>query len=120
MRGAAGDLAQAERNGCLERRKFVDVRKQKWWAANLRTDDTRKRLRFHDLRGTGLTWMAIRGDDPLKIQQRAGHRTFEMTHKYIRTLRRGIDRGVPPAIVAPGAGLESEFGWLRRAPPTAA
>ena len=29
--------------------------------------------------------MAIRGDDPLKIQQRAGHRTFEMTQKYIRT-----------------------------------
>ena len=36
------------------------------------TDATRKRLRFHDLRSTGLTWMAIRGDDPLKIQQRAG------------------------------------------------
>jgi integrase len=78
----------------------VDMRLQKWWAADLRkhmeaagikrealfdTDDTRKRLRFHDLRGTGLTWMAIRGDDPLKIQQRAGHRTFEMTQKYIRT-----------------------------------
>ena len=29
--------------------------------------------------------MAIRGDDPLKIQQRAGHTTFEMTQKYIRT-----------------------------------
>jgi hypothetical protein len=28
--------------------------------------------------------MAIGGDDPLKIQQRAGHRTFEMT-RYIRT-----------------------------------
>jgi integrase len=78
----------------------VNMRQQKWWAADLRkhlelagitrealfsTDDTRKRLRFHDLRGTGLTWMAIRGDDPLKIQQRAGHRTFEMTQKYIRT-----------------------------------
>lgn len=49
------------------------------------TDETRKRARFHDLRGSGLTWMAIRGDDPLKIQQRAGHRTFEMTQKYIRT-----------------------------------
>jgi hypothetical protein len=29
--------------------------------------------------------MVIRGDHPLKIQQRAGHRTFEMTQKYIRT-----------------------------------
>ena len=78
----------------------VTLRLQKWWAADLRkhmraagierpelfdTDDTRKRLRFHDLRSTGLTWMAIRGDDPLKIQQRAGHTSFEMTQKYIRT-----------------------------------
>ncbi len=82
------------------RGQLVEMREQKWWAADLRkhlelagvtrpelfeTDDTRKRLRFHDLRGTGLTWMAIRGDEPLKIQQRAGHRTFEMTQKYIRT-----------------------------------
>jgi len=29
--------------------------------------------------------MAIRGDDALKIQQRAGHTTFDMTQKYIRT-----------------------------------
>ena len=36
------------------------------------TGDTGKRLPVHDLRGTGLTWRAIRGDDPLKIQQRAG------------------------------------------------
>jgi hypothetical protein len=78
----------------------VTLRLQKWWAADLRkhlraagirrhelfdTDETRKRLRFHDLRSTGLTWMAIRGDDPLKIQQRAGHTSFEMTQKYIRT-----------------------------------
>ncbi len=78
----------------------VTMRQQKWWAADLRkhlevaqvkraalfrNDASCKRLRFHDLRGTGLTWMAIRGDDPLKIQQRAGHTTFDMTQKYIRT-----------------------------------
>jgi integrase len=78
----------------------VELRLQKWWAADLRkhlraagivrpelfeTDATRKELRFHDLRSTGITWMAIRGDDPLKIQQRAGHASFEMTQKYIRT-----------------------------------
>lgn len=78
----------------------VSLRLQKWWAADLRkhlrlagiarpelfdTDDTRKRLRFHDLRSTGLTWIAIRGYDPHKIQQRAGHTSFEMTQKYIRT-----------------------------------
>ncbi len=47
------------------------------------TDSTAK-LRFHDLRATGITWMAVRGDDPLKIQQRAGHTDFETTQRYIR------------------------------------
>jgi hypothetical protein len=36
---------------------------------------TRKPLTWHDLRATGLTWMAVRGDDPLKVKQRAGHAT---------------------------------------------
>jgi hypothetical protein len=78
----------------------LTMRQQKWWADDLRrhltaakvkrealfsTDSTRKRLRFHDLRSTGLTWLAIRGDDVLKLQQRAGHSSFEMTQKYIRT-----------------------------------
>lgn len=48
------------------------------------TDATRKAITFHDLRATGITWMAFRGDDPLKIMQRAGHRGFETTQKYIR------------------------------------
>jgi integrase len=37
---------------------------------------TSRPLAFHDLRATGLTWMAVRGDDPLKIIQRAGHSNF--------------------------------------------
>jgi hypothetical protein len=48
-------------------------------------DDTNKNIRFHDMRSTGLTWLALRGDDPLKIQYRAGHKEFEMTQVYIRT-----------------------------------
>ena len=48
-----------------------------------RTPTTRP-IRFHDLRATGITWMAIRGDDPLKIQHRAGHTDFETTQRYIR------------------------------------
>jgi hypothetical protein len=48
------------------------------------SDATRKALTFHDLRATGLTWMAIRGDDPLRIQQRAGHEDFKTTQGYIR------------------------------------
>jgi len=48
-------------------------------------DATRKWMTFHDLRATGLTWMAVRGDDPLKIKHRAGHKTFATTERYIRT-----------------------------------
>jgi len=46
---------------------------------------TRKAMTFHDLRATGATWMAVRGDDPLKIKQRCGHETFTTTEGYIRT-----------------------------------
>ncbi len=90
-------VMHAEANGTGP---VVTMRQQKWWATDLRkhleaaqikraalfrNDATSKRLRFHDFRGPGLTWMAIRGDEPLKIQQRAGHTTFDMTQKYIRT-----------------------------------
>ena len=47
-------------------------------------DEARKHITFHDLRATGITWMAIRGDDPLKIRSRAGHRSFATTEIYIR------------------------------------
>ncbi len=41
-------------------------------------------IRFHDLRATGITWMAVRGDEPQKIQARAGHSSFTTTQGYIR------------------------------------
>jgi hypothetical protein len=48
------------------------------------SDETRKAITFHDLRGTGITWCAVRGDDALKIKQRAGHASFSTTEGYIR------------------------------------
>jgi integrase len=45
---------------------------------------TTRPIRFHDLRATGITWMAVRGDDPLRIMQRAGHENFETTQAYLR------------------------------------
>ena len=49
------------------------------------TDATRKNVRFYDAtRSTGITWCAVRGDDPLRIKQRAGHERFETTEGYIR------------------------------------
>ncbi len=51
---------------------------------------TQMRLRFHDLRATGITWRLARGDAPILVQQDAGHESFQTTEKYIR-LARGID-----------------------------
>jgi integrase len=60
---------------------------------------TRKPMTFHDLRATGITWMAVRGDEPLRIKQRAGHSTFSTTEGYIReaeNLRDGFGVVFPP------------------------
>jgi hypothetical protein len=48
------------------------------------SDRARKPMTFYDLRATGITWCAVRGDDPLRIKQRAGHRIFSTTEIYIR------------------------------------
>jgi integrase len=68
---------------------------------DLHADDaTRKPMTWHDLRATGLTWLAVRGDDPLKIMRRAGHTSFATTQLYVReaeAIRDGF--GVPfPAL----------------------
>lgn len=39
---------------------------------------------LHDLRASGITWLALAGVDPLKIQRRAGHASFSTTQLYIR------------------------------------
>ena len=53
--------------------------------------------------------MAIRGDDVLRIQWRAGHTTFAMTQKYIEAARKvATGFGVPfpplPACLLDGSG----------------
>ena len=48
------------------------------------SDATRKAMTFHDLRATGIMWAAARGDDPLRIKQRAGHASFSTTEIYLR------------------------------------
>ncbi len=72
---------------------------------------TRKPITFHDLRATGITWMAVRGDDPLKIKQRAGHTTFQTTEGYIReaeAIRTGFGEvfpELPAGVFSPGGGF---------------
>jgi integrase len=90
----------------------------------LHTDQTRKALTWHDLRATGITWMAIRGDDPLHIQHRAGHSSFSTTQGYIRqaeAVREGFGEVFPSlATLAssteqsnPRSNLDASQSWRR-------
>jgi hypothetical protein len=63
-------------------------------------DRTRLPIRFHDLRSTGLTWMAIRGDNALVIQDRAGHSEFKTTQKYVREAQQIVCEPVFPPMPA--------------------
>ncbi len=88
-----------------------DLKLAKVSRAELFADDaTRKPLGFHDLRATGLTWMAVRGDDPLKIMQRAGHTDFKTTQLYVReaeAVREGFGEvfpTLPESMITPAAG----------------
>ena len=62
-----------------------------------KTEATRRAITFYDAtRATGITWMAVRGDEPLRIMQRAGHTTFDTTLIYIREAENfRIDFGAP-------------------------
>ena len=51
----------------------------------LHAQATSRHIVFHDLRGTGVTWHAVAGTDPLKIQQWAGHTDFQTTQGYLGT-----------------------------------
>jgi integrase len=88
-------------------------------------NDRQKHVTFHDLRATGITWMAVRGDDPLRIKQRAGHSSFATTEMYIReaeNLAPGFGDVFPalPAELVGATEHASERSKLRSnlAPPT--
>ena len=76
-------------------------------------DATRKQLTFHDLRGTGITWLAIGGTEPLKIKTWAGHRNLSTTEGYIReaeSVRPGFGEPFPSLAQVCGARSESSRG----------
>jgi len=56
-------------------------------------DPNRKQITWHDLRATSGTWMAVRGDEPLKIMQRLGHADFATTMIYVREAEQLIGSG---------------------------
>jgi integrase len=45
---------------------------------------TSRPITWHDLRATGITWCAVRGDETFKIMHRAGHSSIETTTMYVR------------------------------------
>jgi hypothetical protein len=47
-------------------------------------DRMRIHLRYHDLRGTAASWMAMRGDSETDIMERLGHWSFSTSLGYIR------------------------------------
>jgi len=79
-----GSVVELPSDGLSDKLRFY-LRRTGVDRADLHTSDaTRKAITFHDLRATGITWCAVRGDDPLKIMQRAGHADFETTRIYLR------------------------------------
>lgn len=68
-------------------------------------------MTLHDLRTTGISWMAARGDDAFTIVARAGHSDIKMTHHYVKiaaVLRRTYGKGdvfppLPASLLGEGA-----------------
>jgi len=92
---------------------------------------TRKAIRFYDLRATGITWCAVRGDEPLRIMHRAGHESFQTTMQYVReaeNLQAGFGTVFPPlpdSLLQPAADdstreAPDETSEVRRTPVVAA
>ena len=82
-------------------------------AALFASSKTCKSMTFYDLRATGITWRAIRGDDPLRIQRAAGHGGFDTTQGYIREAE-SVREDFGEVFPALPAGLITGFGAERR------
>jgi integrase len=68
-------------------------------ALHIEHDPLQRAITFHDLRDTGLTHMAVRGDEPIVIQWAGGHTDFKTTQGYLdrgKTERRRIGEPLPP------------------------
>jgi integrase len=83
-------------------------------------DATRKQMTFHDLRATGITWMAIRGDEPIKIMRRASHENIATTMGYVReaeNLEHPVGEVFPPLpralLVSSAESSEGPAYWAK-------
>lgn len=81
-------------------------------ALHIEGDPRRRAIVFHDLRDTGLTHMAVRGDDPVRIQWTAGHTDFKTTEGYLSRGRvEGRRIGVPLPPLPPKALESAQRGF---------
>jgi integrase len=86
-------------------------------------DPAQRGITFHDLRDTGLTHMAVRGDSPIVVQWAGGHTDFKTTQGYLdrgRVERQRIGQPLPvlPASLLsppekpgskPGSGIQGSL-----------
>lgn len=86
-----------------------------------KSDPMSAHMKFHNLRDTCLTHMAVRRDPPQDVQWRAGHTTPAMTEAYISNARyqAGTNFGtplppLPDALLAMPASEGSTGGWAQR------
>lgn len=96
---------------------------RRWlWKAGVRRQALHERsatsqhLTWHDLRATGATWMAVRGDDAHKIMQRCGHKSFSTTMLYVRegeAIREGFGEPFPPLPVGLVGNAPNRPGAIR-------
>ena len=60
------------------------------------TTEQAVQITFHDLRATGVTRCALRGDSMISIRDRAGHTDVEQTNDYVRRASSGQRRVAVP------------------------
>lgn len=111
-------------NAARDLRRLLKVAKVDREELHDMEDATRKALTAYDLRATGITWRAVRGDDPLKIKSAAGHKRFATSEIYIReaeAIRDGFGVVFPSlealanyASITRGASNSAEALWSRR------
>ena len=78
---------------------------------------TSKAMTFYDLRATGITWCAVRGDVPwltsiTNSAQRQLHFPIDLVHRLLARLGRGNCRGCLPLGLVGGVGSDAGAGHL--------
>jgi integrase len=69
-------------------------------------DETHRQIRFYDLRSSGLTWRALRGDHAQAMHEASGHEDYNTTLTYVRDAQHLIGKVGEPFAPLPASLLE--------------